>query len=35
VSVLTSADKILLMSADGYEQRSRELDALRNQTRRE
>jgi transcription elongation factor GreA len=35
VSVLTNTDKTLLMSADGYEQRSRELDALRNQTWRE
>jgi transcription elongation factor GreA len=35
VSVGTDADAILLISAQGYEQRSRELDLLRNEARRE
>jgi transcription elongation factor GreA len=35
VSVPTNVDETLLISADGYEQRCRELDALRNEARRE
>jgi transcription elongation factor GreA len=35
VSVLTGVDETPLISAEGYERRRRELDALRNETRRE
>lgn len=35
MSVPTNADETLLISADGYEQRCRELDALRNEAQRE
>lgn len=35
MSVLTDVDEAPLISAEGYEQRDRELDALRNEARRE
>jgi transcription elongation factor GreA len=35
MSVTTGVDETVLISAEGYEQRCRELDALRNEARRE
>jgi transcription elongation factor GreA len=35
VTMPTNADETVLISADGYERRSRELDALRDESRRE